>query len=173
MISEMSLHAMPSNRKANTIVYSALIAAAMCVTTGFFVDRYRGIIGLLAMLFITVAVLFYTKYVSASYIYDVRADNDGLPLFIVRSRTGKRETTLARLNIERMTHEQIKSYRPSEGIVKYTYCPSFAPESVLLISVRSRYEKAGLIIEAPDAFGDYLISLAKEAREMYREDDVE
>ncbi|MBQ7363783.1 MAG: hypothetical protein IJW48_04980 [Clostridia bacterium] len=173
---EISVHVKPTNKLANYIVYASLISAALCIGVCFFIESYQGIFGIIAMAFITAAIFFYTKYLSAEYIYDLLTDRDGLPLFIIRSRTGRRETTLARLDLyairklERLTREELKGRKSDTGVTKYTYAPTFRPAEAVLLTVRSRYERSDVIIEAPKEFTDLLSRSADLAREMYSED---
>ena len=177
MISEFSLHAKPSNKKAMHIVTACFASALVCLGASMFVEKYRGLISLGVLILITVALFFYTKYLAAEYIYDITTDSDGKPLFIVRNRTGKRETTLSRLDFssirraERKSAEELKSYTPEAGVLRYYYCPSYRPDTAILITVRSRYEKADIFIEAPDEFMNYINSAASETARLYPEED--
>ena len=172
-ISELSVHAVPSNKKAQTICYTMFAAAAACITVCFFIDKYGGIISTLAVVFIAIAVMLYTRYMAASYIYDITYDNEGTAVFVVRSRTGKKETTLLRVdlyaieNVRRLDKASLKAYKLDTGVLKYNYCPTLLPDSLVLLRVRSHYEKADVFIEVTDEFIDYLGSISAQARSNY------
>lgn len=174
---EISLHAKPSNKNASIITAASIISAAACIGVCFFIERYKGIFGILAMIFFTVAIVFYTKYTAAEYIYDLSTDGEGYPLFIVRSRTGNRITTHLRLDlysirrVERLSQAELKGRKTDTGVLKYTYTPSFLPCEVVLLTVRSRYERADVVIEAPTEFSALLAENAKRAAEQFTESE--
>ena len=176
---ELTLHVKPSNKNASYVTYAALASAALCIGTCFFIDRYQGVFGLLTMIFFTVAILFYTKYTAAEYMYDLTTDSEGAPLFVVRSRTGRRITTLLRLDlyaiisVKRLSRSELRGRKSDTGVLKYSYTPSFLPTEVILLTVRSRYERADVIIEAPVEFETLISSSAKAAAEIYSEDGDE
>ncbi len=175
---EVSLHVKPTNKLANYIVYASLISAALSIGVCFFIERYQGIFGIIAMGFLTAAIFFYTKYLSAEYTYELMTDSLGMPLFIVRSRTGRRESTLARLdlyairNLERLSRDELKGRKSDTGVAKYTYAPTFHPDEVVLLTVRSRYERSDVIIEVPREFEALLEDSIEKARQMYKEEET-
>ncbi len=179
MISEFSARVKPTNKKAKGVVTVSLLSSLLCLVCYMLVDKYRGVIGLLIIGFIAVAVLFYTKYIAVEYFYDITFDGEHNPLFVIRQRIGNRYTTLCRVDlwslkkVEKKTRAEMKSYRADSGVVKYVYSPTFMPEFVHLLTVRSRSERADIIIEAPDEFADYLRASAKEASDYKQISDEE
>ena len=173
MIGEFSVHARSSNNKAKTVVSVCMASALACLAVYMLVDSYRSLVGIAFLLFIVVGVFFYTKYMAAEYFYDVTVGADNKPLIVIRQRTGRRFTTLARADlwairrIERYSREQMKSYKTDVGVVKYVYTPTFMPETVLVLSIRSRYERADIVIEATDEFRDFLLRAVTEANEEH------
>jgi len=174
---ELSHHAKPSNKRASYVTYASLASAALFIAVCFFGDKYSGIFGIIAMCFFTVAIFFYTKYMAAEYIYDLTTDTEGLPLFVVRTRTGRRETTLARLDIyaikkvERLTRAELGKRKSDTGVARYTYTPTFRPDEVTLLTVRSRYERSDVVIEAPKELSELIDRYAERAREIYKEEE--
>ncbi len=177
MISEISVRAKPSNRKAHIISAACLIIAALLFVTRFAVDRFQGIIDLGTIGFITASVFLYTKYIAPVYYYETMITTDGEPLFIIRRMTGKRGTTLCRisfaeiLSIKKEEREEFKKHKTPKGTVKYLYTPSLFPEKVHRIEMRSAYERAEIVIECSDEFANRLSAWAKEARMIADEDD--
>ncbi len=177
MINDLSVHAAPSNKKASYVCYASLLSSALCVGVCFFIDKYQAIFSALAVVFITVAIVMYTRYMAASYIYDLTSDADGKPIFVVRSRTGKRDTTLLRIDIyaieslKRLSAKEIKTHKCDTGVLKYNYCPTLSPDSAVLMTVRSHYENADVFIEVSDEFTEYLANVAKYARDTYTSEE--
>lgn len=175
---EFTLHVKPSNKNASYVIAAALVSAAASVGVCFFIDRYRGIFGLIAMIFFTVAILFYTKYSAAEYTYDLTSDSEGMPILVIKSRTGRRITTLLRLDlyavrkIERLTQSELKGKKSDTGVLKYTYTPSFLPSEVIFLTVRSHYERADVIIEAPREFEEILAASVENAVLAFGEDGL-
>ena len=159
-------------------VFVALLASATALTVFYFTaQKYRGVIGFVALCLITAVVFIYTKYISQSYIYDITEDSDGSPIFVVRAVTGKRESTMCRIDlssiisVEKETAEQKRAHKTEYGFRKYVYTPTMLPPIVYRITVKSRYERAEIIIECTDEFCEYLLSASQEARELYSEDE--
>lgn len=177
MINELSVHATQSNKNASRVCYASLLSAALCVIVCFFIDKYQALISVGALVFVTVAILMYTRYMAVSYLYDIFLDAENNPMFLVRSRTGRRETTLLRLDLyaitglKRLNQSELKSYKCDTGVLKYNYCPTLFPSSAVLMTVRSHYEKADVFIEVTDEFMEYLSSIAKEARDNYNTEE--
>ena len=176
---EFTLHVKPSNKNASYVTAASLVSSALSVGVCFFIDRYRGIFGLLAMIFFTVALIFYTKYTAQEYAYDLTSDSEGMPILVIRSKTGRRITTLLRLDLyavrklERLTREELRKRKTDTGVMKYVYTPSFLPSEVLLLTVRSHYERADVIIEAPKEFEEILSKSAERAVLAFSEDGLE
>ncbi|MBR7116269.1 MAG: hypothetical protein IKC87_00985 [Clostridia bacterium] len=176
MIAEFSLRPKAQNKRALYLLIAFAIGAAAFAIWYIATPVYRGVIGLGAMAFVIAAVFMYTKFIAVSYSYDIFIAND-TPLFTVRQLTGKRETTLCRIELRgitsvvRMTPEERKGHKTPTGYVKYNYCPTIGPDVTYMITYVTRYEKAEITIEANDEFADILMRYADEARGNYVDDE--
>lgn len=177
MVKEMSVHTVPTNKKARTVVSGLFASALILLVVSAILDKYKGLFGMAILAVLTAAILFYTRYIAAKYIYDLTTSEDGCPILIARSITGKRQTTLMRIDlctvdsVERLDADQIKAYRIDSGILKYVYSPTFKPDSLILIRSRSRYEKADVFIEAPKEFEELIRENSEYAKSIYSDDD--
>ena len=173
MINELTVHAVASNNKAKGVCTCTMVSAAIITAICPFTEKYRAILGVLIITLISVGILMYTKYLAVRYMYDVTYDANGLAVFVVRSRTGKRESTLLRvdlyaiISIKRLTAAELKTHKCDTGMVKYNYCPTLAPESAVLLKVQSHYERCEVLIEVTDEFIEYLTAITATAREEY------
>lgn len=171
MINEFYSHIKPSNNKAKRLFITLLTLGGLITLVYMIADRFKGIIGLFALAAIVGAVFIYTKYVGVEYYYDITHDSAGSAVFVVRQLSGKRQTTLCRLDlhsivkVERLTAAEKKAHRAEAGYKKYFYLPTLSPDSVTLITVHSPHEYAEITIEAPDEFADMLRRYSREARE--------
>ncbi len=179
MIHELTVHPKPQNNYAKILSLGAMVLAVICIVAYSLMDRYRGVVGLVAILFITTAVLIYTKYIAVEFYYDITFDSEGIPLFVVRQITGRRQTTLCRLelwhidSVTHMTDKERREHKSSQGVRKYTYSPTVFPKDVYIIYAGSRYEKCEIIIECSAEYADMLRGYAAEAKTMYKEEDEE
>lgn len=171
MINEFYSHAKPSNNKAKRLFISLLAVGALLAVLYLAIERFKGVVGFFCVLAIAFAVLVYTKYVCAEYFYDITHDSNGSPVFVVRQVTGKRSTTLCRIDlysiaaVKRLSAKGKREYKAESGRRKYFYLPTLMPESVILLTVNSPSERADIFIEAQDEFASLLRSYATEARE--------
>lgn len=172
MISEFSAKAKSKNNNAKILFFALLGLAVATVAVYISLDKFKGVVGLFAVAFITAAVFIYTKYMSGEYYYDITFDYNGVPVFVVRQRVGKKNTTLCRMDLHAITEvvKQNKSeraeHKTKDGYLKYNYTPTLSPDETYLVTVNARYEKAEIRIEATDEFAGLLLSYAAEAREL-------
>lgn len=177
MINESTVRPKPQNNNAKIALLVTMLLSLLCIAGYFFAEKYRGIIGLVAICFLTSSILFYTKYIAPVFFYDILIDSDGVPLFIVRQKTGKREVTLARFELADIkdvkfeSREERKKHKTEGGVLKYNYGPSLNPATSCRVFYKSRYENAEIIIEASKEYAEMLISYSKIARTARIEDE--
>ena len=181
MISEFSLKTRPQNKRSVYLFIAfsiGAVAAGILYIALMKLGKYHGIAGLLTMVMVIGAIFIYTRYMAAQYYYDVTVVNN-TPLFIVRHKLGKRETTMCRIelgaivSVEKQTREERKRHKTPSDLARYNYSPSISPEVTYLITARSRYEKAEITVEANDEFAAALLRQAELARTEYFSDDEE
>ena len=175
MIRELTLRPKPTNANAKTLMILSALGAVAFAVISLVMDKYRGVVALGSLILVVVAVYVYTKYVSAQYCYQI-VEGD-TPLFLVTQRAGKRETVLCRVELRSivsavtMTATEYKAHKTEIGYVKYYYSPTMGPEHVVLITRRSRYEKAEVVIEAGEELAALISEYAREARDLYPDDE--
>ena len=103
MIREFSVRPKPQNNYAVGISLASLVSATLLFILQANMERYRGVVGLLAICFLTASIFIAVKYTLTEYIYDITFDADGRPVFVVRSVTGKRASTLCRVDLSHIT----------------------------------------------------------------------
>ena len=97
MIREFSIKAKSANGKARTAFIVCMLFAFGLVMVSAIIDRYKGLVSMAAVGFLSLAIVIYTKYLASTYFYDITIDSSGIPLFVVRQQTGKRHSTLCRI----------------------------------------------------------------------------
>lgn len=173
---ELSIHSTPTNKKANITFYVLLGAAALAVLTYILLSnlgiKKSGLVGVLAIAFITAAVFIYTKYIGVKYYYDLTLDGYGTPVFVVRQVMGKRASTLSRISLadisrlDRETPAERRAHSTPYGTRKYSYIPTLNPEVTYRVFVSSRYEKAEVLVEISDEIADFLRREIAEAKAL-------
>lgn len=170
MIKEITVHPKPKNKNAVIAFSVSFLLSAACFVIYSLVDRYKGVIALFGVGLLVCAILFYTKYISVEFYYDVTFDSEGTPIFVVRQLIGKRQTTLCRVelaSIYKIEHESAKErseHKTEAGFVKYVYAPTLFPKESYRITARSRYENSEIIIECSEEFKELILNYAVEAR---------
>ena len=176
MIKELTVSPKPQNKKAKILFLITLLVSFVGFAVYFSIERFRGVVGMFALFSLVTAILFYTKYIAPKFYYDITFDAENTPIFVVRQVTGKRQTTLSRIDlfnvkrIEKETKEITRSHKTPTGFRRYVYAPTLAPSLIYRITVIGRYEKAEIIIECSDEFADYLKSAVAETAENYVEE---
>ena len=178
MINEFSVSPRPSNNRARHLFFIFLVLAT--TTAAIYISpipRFRGIVGLVCLLFIVAAIYVYNRFIAMKYFYDVMIDSSGTPLFVVRGVIGKRETTFCRveladvISVKRLSADEIKKHKTPVGYVRYFYNSTLSPDSVCLVTISSRYEHSEITIEGNDEFVNLLSAYATEARATFPRDD--
>ncbi len=170
MINEFSVHAKPAGNKGKLVFTALMLVAATVVIVSMFLERYKGVVGLVGLIAIVAATWVYTKYVAVEYRYDVTFDSSDEPIFIVRQLIGKRQSTLTNIwladiiSVEMETAEQRRAHKTERDFRRYVYLPTLMCERSCRITVKSRYENAEILVEVTDELADLLRSYSAEAR---------
>ena len=179
MITPQSARLKATNNKAKSVTFISLIAATVLTAVYMAIPAYKGIVGMVLITAIVVAVFVYTKYLAPIYFYDIGFDGYGVPVFIVREMTGRRQSTFARVSladiteIKRESAEERKKHKPPQGYRSYIYSPTLDPDVTYRLTVVNRYEKAEIVIEVSEEYAAMLWAYAEEARANYPKDTDE
>ena len=148
------------------------VLAFALVTLSTVIPLYRGLVSMAGVLLLTIALVFYTKYILPIYFYDIFIDSDGTPLFVVRQQTGKRQSTLCRiplneiLRVEKQSRQQRREHKTPYEVKKYAYLPTLDPDEIYRITTSGRYERAEILIECSEGFAKMLTVYSAEARQL-------
>lgn len=174
MIRDLTVRVKPQNKCAHTLCIVFLALAVAGFIASFSVPLYRGIIQLFAAILIVAALTVYARYIGAKYSYEIFTDGgEGEPLFIVRQETGKRISILCRVALAGMSEivplsmKEAKEKAKSSGAHRYLYTQTLFPARVYYVKVRTRHEKADLILEGSEEFFEMLKLAASEAAMLY------
>ena len=176
MIKEISARPTPQNKNAKIGFLIFLLLSAVAFVTYYFIDRYKGVVGLVGLMALTTGILIYTKYISVQFYYDVVIDSGNNPMFVVRQLIGRRVTTLCRIDLADIIdvkHEgknERRAHKTARGVRQYVYAPTLFPKETYRLTVKSRYENAEIIIEGTGEFASLLSEYSKEARELLSAD---
>lgn len=179
MISELSVSPRPANKSANITFGALLFCAAITTVLYLTAERFRGVIGLLTVAFITAAVLVYTRYIAVKYYYDVTFDTSSQAVFTVRQLIGRRISTLCCIRLSSITkleyekREERRAHKIPLGTKKYNYTPTLIPEDTIRIYSKTRTETAEIVIEGTRELLLRLDTFASEAREIAALNDDE
>ena len=179
MIKDFSVTPKPKNKKS-LILMSAFFGVALAsLLVTVFIDKYKGVVGMITLAALVTAILVYTKYVAVTFHYDIVGEDVDEPLFVVRQTVGKRNVTLCRISlasitsVSKETAKQRREHKSPRDVVRYVYTPTLAPAESFRITVSSRYEKAEIIVEFTEQFAEMLMTLVAEAKanRVYEDDE--
>lgn len=179
MIVSFSTSPKPQNNNAKIImsVFFTLTVAAIIVSA--FIEKYVGVVQTVGACCLICAILIYTKFLSSTFHYDVIGDGVEAPLFVIRQKTGKRETTLCRveladiITVKRETKAERRAHKRDAGTSLYVYSPTLWPEITYRVLVAGRHERAELVLEGTDELFAEIKRLAAVARSMRAENNDE
>ena len=181
MISPFFINPKPENNKAKTFVATLGTLGGLIFVVSMQIDRYSGVVALLAMMFIVAALTISVKYILSEFTYEI-TDADGEWLFVVGQRSGKRYTTLCRVGLASVVSiEKKKRGEKKDGGAqfiarwmtpaffryehqRYSYLPTLMPDTYYVMTVENRYEKAKISLQLTDGMADLLRTYAAEAR---------
>lgn len=151
-----------SKTKTSRYVFLGLVgSAAIFIVASYITPAFSGLVWMGAFVFIVAAIYVYTKYVGASYCYEIV--DSGVPSFVVTMTVGKTAKTMARIDVDsvvelrRMTRSEYRAYKCEKGVSRYSYFPTMMPAELYLVSMRSTYENADLFIEVDEQFAAALL----------------
>lgn len=179
MIKDFSVTPKPKNKKALLLMCSFFALAIASVIVAIFIEKYKGVVGMITLAALTTAILVYTKYVAVTFHYDIVGEGIDEPLFVVRQTVGKKNVTLSRISLADITSVKLetakerRAHKSASGVARYVYTPTLSPSESYRISVSSRYEKAELIVEITEPFAEALLSMSEEARMLRAESEDE
>ena len=163
MDNEIFYTAKSGNKIAKCVMLGLLGTSFLLVVAACISPKLTGIIWAVALIFITATIYVYNRYVASEYRYGITNDG-GVPTFTVSMQLGKTSRVMARINlssiteVRKMSREEYRAYKPERGVLKFPYFPTMFAECVYLVSSRSEYETADIVIEADEAFAEALRS---------------
>ena len=146
------------------------VIAIISLVITLFLDKYRGVVGMITFAALVTAILIYTKYVSVTFHYDIIVEEVEEPLFVVRQTIGKRNVTLCRIafadivKVKKESASERRAHKSAPGVSRYSYTPTLSPSVSYRIFVSSRHEKAEIIIEGTDEMCEMLSNISVSAR---------
>lgn len=169
MIGEFSMLVKPKNKNGTVAFLCSLTVGLILFVLSASLERYRGVVALVAVIFIVYALYVFTKYVSIEYHYDI-AIIDGEPMLIVRQRIGKRNSVSCRIllseitDVKYETREQRAAHKTPEEYKRYVYTVTMGVADTVRLTVNSRYEKCEVVLECGIEVADYLASCVAQAK---------
>ena len=179
MLRDFSVTPKAKNKNAITLMSAFFAISLISLIVTLFLEKYKGVVGLVTFASLITAILVYTKYVSVVFHYDIIAEGVDEPLFVVRQTVGRRNETLCRISllnvtsIKKETAEERRTHKTPAGVAKYVYTPTLFPSENYRISVFSRKQKAEIIVEISDEFANALTEMVSEARLLMPSEDDE
>ena len=179
MINELSVHPKSQNKSAHIVCGAFMASFIAALVIYLSIDRFKGIIGLCAIVLLTVGIMIYTRYISAKYYYDITYDVNSCAVLVVRQLTGKRQSTLCCIalssivSVVRETKDERRAHKTPMGTRKYNYTPTLMPDLTYRITSNTRLEKCELVLEISDEYAKMLIDNVEEAKAIaaLNEDD--
>ena len=181
MISELSMHVVPKNKNGTVAFLISMSAGVILTVISGRLEAYRGVVGLVGLVFFAVALYIYVRYVVREYYYDITVA-DGEPLLVVRQFIGKRGTVMCRISLvdvekveflTRSTLRETSDKLPTE-FKKFNYTVALAPiVYVVRLTVCSRYEKSLITLEGGRELAELLEKYVSEAKGMMQLDNIE
>ena len=176
MIAPITINPKPENNKAKVFVAIFGTLGGLLFFVSMQIAHYRGVVALLAMMLIVAALTVSVKYILSEFSYEI-TNSDGEWLFVVGQRSGKRYTTLCRVGLSSVRSIEKKKKgedkEKSREHLRYTYVPTFMPDSYYVMTVENRYEKAKISLQLTDGMANLIRSYAEETRLLSPELDEE
>ena len=170
-ITEFTFRPPSDKRRALPPFFALLFVSAVLVTLSTFLPKYKGVVSLVAMLFLCATVLVFTRYYIAEFIYSVVVSNDGDAVLVITRVTGKRESAMCTLpissiqTVEYKSDLAAKSYKPAAAAKKYNFVPDYRPESFYVIYASGKEGESEIMIYGTPELAERLKSYAVLERE--------
>ncbi len=153
-------------RRAMPIFFMLIGISAVLVIVSMNIKRYAGLVSLLAVIGLTVSMLFYIRYITSDYTYSVGEGSDGKAFLIFTKIVGKRQSVMGYIplysikSVQKFTKNDLKQYKSEKGARRYNFAPSFSPEVLYLVYAKTETETYEALIEGSDELCSRLIEYA-------------
>ncbi|MBQ9071380.1 MAG: hypothetical protein IJY23_08560 [Clostridia bacterium] len=174
-----SYRTLADKRRAMPTFFTLIGISALLVVLSMTVDKYAGIISLLAVAGLTASTMFYIRYITSDYSYSVREGSDSDAFLIFTKVVGKRQSMMGCLplysiiSIQKFTKNELKLHKTEAGYRKYNFAASFSPDAVYMILAKTRTESFEVIIEGTDELAARLLEYAALAKADFKEESDE
>jgi hypothetical protein len=169
-----------TNRKngAPLLFVLAGVSAALVVLS-LQLERFAGIVSAAAIIFLTLTVMFYLRYVGSDYVYNVTVSGDGIAYFVVGKVVGKKITTMLAIRVSSIQSIQLftksgeNKYIPDKTKKRHNFNPSFNPVEFAVMSTAGRDGRAEIVLECTPEAAERLLQYSVYAREDERAENEE
>ena len=158
-------------KRAYPLFFTVVFISSILVVVSMTVEKYSGVISLLAVVGLTAAVLIYQRYITADYAYVVTAGEEYAASLVINKRVGNRVSTMAYLplygitSIQKFTKEELKTHKTPKTTKKYNYAPTYDPDSVYIVFAKTNEASFEIVLECVGDVASRLLEYSAYAKE--------
>lgn len=171
-ILEFTFKPVPNKKPAITAFTVLLALGATAAFASILAQSFKGLISMVAVVFLCAAVYIFTRYIAAEYAYVVACRGQEGPMLIVTKRVGKSVTTLFNMplyriqKIEAETAKERRKRKIPAGTQHFNYTVTLFAPSGYRIYAKSRYASSEILIEGTKQLADRLMEYAEIAASL-------
>ena len=176
-ILEFSYRPKPNKKKVFPLLFTLMALSGVLFILSSTLQRYRGVIGLAALIGISVCMYLYLKYLSSELIYSVMVDSNNEAVFLVNKVIGKRSSLMfsAYLHdvvcIQKFAKNGENKYTYDKKFRKFNFTVTYGASEFYSVRVKSRECSLDVFLECTPEVAARLDSYARIAKSALSEEE--
>ena len=165
-----SYRRLADKKRAFPLFFTLVFISALLVLVSMSIEKYAGVVSLLAVASLTATCMVYLRYIVSDYMYSVSEGSDENAFLIFSKVVGKKQSVMGNiplysiLSIQKFTKEALKDYKTDKKYKRYNFAPSLYPEVIYIIKANNGGQYFEILIEGSDDFSSRLTEYANIAK---------
>ncbi len=176
-INEISYQPSADKKKAFPPFFITLAFSGILVILSVTMPKFQGLISFIAVVGLSIALYYYSRYIAATYIYSLIINSNGEPVFLVNKVAGKRSSLMFMSylfdaeSIQKFAKFGENKYSPSKDVKKHDFTMTYGIKEFYVIRFKTSGLVSDVMIECDEETVKTLSSYIEIAKEEYKEKD--
>ncbi len=176
-IDELQFTPNADKKKVFPVFFITLAISGVLVILSVKLPLYQGIISFLAVVGISIALYFYSRYIASYFTYSVIINSNGEAVFLVNKIAGKRSSLMfmsylfEMQSIEKLSKKGENRYLPAKEAKKYNFTATYGIEEFYVLKFNTQGLISEVSIECTDELANKLSGYIQIAKAEYEKGD--
>ena len=169
-ILEFSYRPSADKKKVFPVFFTLLALSGVLFILSATLDKYKGVIGLLSLIGISICMYLYLKYISAILVYSVMINSNNEAVFLVNKMIGKRSSLMFSaylsdiIYIQKFTKDGENTYSPDKTMQKFNFTVTYGCREFYVLRAKGVSYSADVFLECTEEVAKRLIEYSQIAK---------